>query len=858
MRMEHHWKKPLRIISKVIITFLATFILLVLALAFFIFFRQDSIMRYALEHINKRLRVQITVQHIDVKFFQTFPNVTLTFENVYVPEANVPQPDTLVYASAIRFHFNLFQLLRGNYVVRRIQIIDGICRIKMFQNGENNFQIWKTDTSDKHSPFTFDVQSFQLKNVLLAYHDFPLQLDIATSIERGHFKGNFSDSTALLKYSVRGLINNVIVNKDTLLWNKNYMLAGDIRVSDKYQSFQFNRTNITFQKVHLQFEGNYRKDKYKSNIDVHLTQERALLSDVLELFPVNVQNKLSQFIPSGYVKLSIFLKGQISDQQLPSLEVLLDMSNATLTQIETKEKIKNITCNIRFYCPDLMKLDHSSIDCKQFRAEIGRGSIESMFTVSKLKNSTVQFTLSGELDLNDFHEIFSLWEGLEVIEGMVVLKMNGILNVSDILNIQMNELYDMKLNGQWNAESVNLIFKNNPEPLRLSAVQISVGNQILEIKSMRLFYGGSDFILQGKCIGMSDYLAQRKKFIHIEGTVRAQHLNLMTLFAIDTVQTGKQQSDTLYQLTFPTYLTANIVLSADNLFYDRFDAKRLSARLTFADNVLIFRDIDVMAFDGRLNGEVMIDARRENIFSFNVLARVHDVNIQKTFYQLNNFGQNSLTDKHLNGRVQGIVHFSSKWNRDLTVDLSSISVVADLTINNGVIRNYPPLEGLKKYFRRRDFSYVTFDRLHNEIQINDRMITIPRMTIKSNVMDFEMEGTHSFDNNIDYRFQIMFSELLGGEQKQREKVEEEYGNVVQTEKGPAWFFRVTGTVDDPKFVPLDFQTMRQQRKEKIQQEKEQVRQVIQQEFSSAQRQSERVLEHKSNEKKKVTIEWSDE
>jgi hypothetical protein len=150
--------------------------------------------------------------------------------------------------------------------------------------------------------------------------------------------------------------------------------------------------------------------------------------------------------------------------------------------------------------------------------------------------------------------------------------------------------------------------------------------------------------------------------------------------------------------------------------------------------------------------------------------------------------------------------------------------------------------------------------MSNEILIRNQVITIPKMNISSSAMNIDIEGTHNFDNEIDYGLKILLTELK--KQDNKERVEDEYGAIVEDEKRKAtWHFRITGTVDNPQFVPVDVKSVYSSIKEDMKKEKESIKTILKEEFGGKKTKkdtTENIIEHKEGESPKLIIKWDDE
>ena len=71
------------------------------------------------------------------------------------------------------------------------------------------------------------------------------------------------------------------------------------------------------------------------------------------------------------------------------------------------------------------------------------------------------------------------------------------------------------------------------------------------------------------------------------------------------------------------------------------------------------------------------------------------------------------------------------------------------------------------------------------------------MAIRTNDVNLDISGKHSFDQEIDYLFKVKHSEIFKASKKN--EIEQKYGVVENRDKTATLPLKMTGTVDNPKF-----------------------------------------------------------
>ena len=79
---------------------------------------------------------------------------------------------------------------------------------------------------------------------------------------------------------------------------------------------------------------------------------------------------------------------------------------------------------------------------------------------------------------------------------------------------------------------------------------------------------------------------------------------------------------------------------------------------------------------------------------------------------------------------------------------------------------------------------VKFSTLENTIEIDNNVITIPAMEIKSSALSVFISGTHTFEQEINYRIKLLLSELMSTKfRKENTQIKKtEFGEVEENGK----------------------------------------------------------------------------
>jgi hypothetical protein len=100
------------------------------------------------------------------------------------------------------------------------------------------------------------------------------------------------------------------------------------------------------------------------------------------------------------------------------------------------------------------------------------------------------------------------------------------------------------------------------------------------------------------------------------------------------------------------------------------------------------------------------------------------------------------------------------------------------------------MKKLSRYLDDEGLSRLRFSDLKNDIHIEKRIVYIPQMEVRSNVTDISISGTHSFDQQIDYRLVTPLRKKKIRDSEAQLAIEED------PRVGPKLFLKIAGTTDN--------------------------------------------------------------
>ena len=264
--------------------------------------------------------------------------------------------------------------------------------------------------------------------------------------------------------------------------------------------------------------------------------------------------------------------------------------------------------------------------------------------------------------------------------------------------------------------------------------------------------------------------------------------------------------------------------------------------------------MQLSAFNGSIAGDCKFYESANNRLKLSSQFNLKKINIRNAFLAFDNFRQDFITAEHIKGIGTAEIQMQATWKPGFIFEEEKLKVKSHLILEKGELMQFKPLESLSNYVSLEDLKEVKFSTLENTIEIDNKIITIPTMEIKSSALSVFISGKHTFEQEINYRIKLLLSELMSTQfrKKNTQIKKTEFGEV--EENGKVFntiYFKMTGNSDAPN-ISFDGIRFREDVQKEITKEKETITTII----------KEDILQTKEQEKieqgQDVIIEWGDD
>lgn len=798
---------------------------------------EDEINQYAIDELNNYLKTDVTVRHMEVSIFHAFPNASIEFENVFIADAfeTVQSNDTLLFAEKLYFHFNLWDLISGDYKVKRVSMHNGQVNLRTTSTGDVNYAILKEteDTVESDENFRFLIELMKLENIDFALFNQSTNQDYQVKIKNALIAGDFAATTFQLEAEGDLQIDRIKSNSLTLISDKSASLNLGLDINSEKQSYTFNKGDLTVDKMNFNLTGAIDS----SSINLNMIGQNIEIAQLMESISSADSEEAKQYEGDGNFNFIGKIEGPFSRVEMPSITADFSISKASLVEKESKIKIYDI--GIIGSYGNAFGDRTEQLSLKNIELKLLNSHLNGTAYINDFSQPILAAKANGNIDLGAFHRFFG-FQTVEEISGNVKLNLACSVRFFDP-EYRKDKFEILSSNGNFTLSKVAL--KSTLSPLRFANIsgEVIVKEKDAAVKDFLVETANSDLLFNGALKNLLAYI-DGSGSLGMIASMESEHIDLNEFLGPSNKES--EGPPTLFEL--PADLNLNLELKLKKFDWDNHNFTDISGQFLLVNRKVNVNQMRLKTLGGEVYGKLTLTNGLEKGNIIDGVVNFSGINVKKLFAEWDNFQQESITDQHLSGTVDGKIDLLLLFDPYFSLIEEQIFALSDIRIINGELNNLETMKSVTDYMRsnralklmlndhidrfEEKLMHLKFSELKNQIEIKDRRITIPKMTIKSNALDVNLFGWHDFDDNIEYHFSFRFNQL-----KAKTEITE-FGKVVDDGLGIIIYLTMTGTIDEPIFS-LDSDERKNDFKESISLEKENMKSMLKSEFGLFQKDS---------------------
>jgi len=797
------------------------------------FLFSEKIEKTVVSKIQEQMTSELQLGDVAFSLYEKFPSASVKLNNLLAFEKEGFNNDTLFYAKATYIELSIFDIILNKIDIKTVVVSEGKISIKYDANNNPNFAIFKPNEESK-SQLTLD-------KVLL--------LNTGVKCQTKSITIDWHTTQAMLAFKGRELaLNTKLFSKQLKVHSRDYIHKKNVKLlatlSLKKDSIFIQEGSIIhIEDVKSELSGSIF---HNNTVDLNFACEGQELIAVMKHTPEHLKSIYSSFQANGKLSCEGNIKGLVSKGINPALNMSCHIDKGNFNLKSRPFILKRVSLDGKITNGDEQNFRKTKIEITKFDAKTENGFIKGDFTLQNLNKYYLTASLNSSWDLAEINHYFEDSPFFN-LQGKLLAntQYSGYISFDSKFK---NYFLAAKHNSTTSFENASFTYKNFPLNFHFQNADCAFKNNNIQVKNSAFTIADSDLNFSGNITDLIAYILNKKDEIDVTGNLNSTYIKFDELLTLKDLSEGESTG------TMPNWISANLNSTISTFSYDDFIASDITGQLAYKNLSLTGENMLLNSLNGNIAGNFKFYESANNKLKLFSQLNLTKLNIRNAFLAFDNFKQDFITAEHIKGVGTAEIQMQATWKPGFIFEEEELKVKSHLIIEQGELIQFKPLESLSDYVSLDDLKTVKFSTLENTIEIDNKVITIPTMEIKSSALSVFVSGTHTFEQEINYRIKLLLSELMSTKfrKKNTQIKKTEFGEVEENGKiFNTVYFKMTGNSDDPN-ISFDGIRFREDVQKGITQEKATITNII----------KEDILLTKEQEKKEkgqdVIIEWDDE
>ena len=816
MKNKDKKKKPLwkRILKWSGITFLVILIALILIPILF----KSQIIQLIKDEANASLNATLDFGDADLTLITTFPNLTLSIDNISVKGKGEFEDVYLAQIKNTRLKLDLWQTLFGSqYQVDEIYLTEPIFNILVLENGHANYDIAITDSTAtpetaEPSPFKFALEHYQIEKGDITYDDryYATFIHLANLEHEGNVEIDDVIYTLKTKTKSQGL--TFAYDGFDYLSKSNADIKCDLELAmpENEMKITFKENDATLNALKLHFDGSMlMKDDFMDFNFTFKTLDQTFKS-LLSIVPGAFTEDFNSIKTDGEIDLFGSLNGKYSETEMPGFNLTTKISNAWLQYPDLPSKLEKINLDLNIAREAGPDLDNLVIDLKSLSLKFMENKLDaSLYMTNPMTDPNIKSSLATYVDLSHLKKVIPVAEG-ENYSGIVTsdISLKGRLS-----SIEKEEYEKFDAIGQLKVEAMNYSSPSLNYALAIEQMLFEFSPAALNLVTFDSKIGNSDLHADGV---LSNYMAYFLKDDILDGqlNVSSNYIDLDQLMYTDETSTASSpQSSTVVSdsvpaevFQIPNNINFSLTTKIKKMLYDSLTINNMAGNIALQDGKASLNGFNMNVFDGTIlmNGDYQaLNPKRAKIdFAYDI----QNLDFQQSFNYFNTVQKYASFAKYCTGKFSTKMNIVAELDENYSPIYENITGLGDFNSSEVKIEDHPMLAKVAEMVKVKSLENQVIQNLKLKFEFKEGKIWMKESPIKMGKINTNISGTTSFTQELDYIWNADIpTEMLGSNVNDiasglLAQLNEKAGTNVSIPKNLPVKFNIGGTVTKPTLI----------------------------------------------------------
>ncbi|HET6225916.1 MAG TPA: AsmA-like C-terminal region-containing protein [Bacteroidia bacterium] len=723
------------------------------------FLFKKQIVQFVKDTANKELNAKVDFGDFDLSLFRSFPNFSLSIDNVSVANIGEFQGDTLLSSKNISIGLNLMSVIKGDkYEINEISFDHPRIQARVLKNGKANWDITKPsadttkETPSESKPFKMGLKKFEIKEGYILYDDASLGFKTELIGMNHNLKGDFSEDV----FDIETLLEVAKMNMEyggVAYMNKvKTRVKATINANMPQFKFIMKDNEFSLNELTLGLDGYFAMPKDDMDMDLKFKANQTEFKNILSLIPGVYTADFKDVKTSGKLSLDGFAKGIYNDKKMPAFGCNLKIQDAMFKYPSLPRSANNIFVDLKVD-NKTGQPDATVIDLNKFHVELGGNPVNARMHVSTpVSDANIDGEVKAKIDLTSIKDIIPLEKG-DALSGLVTadISMKGRMS-----SIDKKEYEKFNAKGQLSILDMNYKSASLNYPTSINKLYLDFTPQFVELTQLQAKVGKSDFDMKGKIENFLQY-ALKDELLKGAFTLNSSVIDLNEFMTEDeaTPAAKKPEEETpMTVIEVPSNLDVKLNATIGKLIYDNLIMTAISGAVGVKDSKVSLDNFKVNALEGTMaiTGAYSTQNVKRPTVDFDV--DISNFDITKTFETFNTVKKLAPIGKYAKGKFGTQLKFVTTLDEHMEPILPTLTGGGKLQTKNVVVEGFEPINKLADALKQEKYKRMAFENINASYKFKDGRVELDEMPVKVGNISGLVKGSTGFDQTIDYNWKL--------------------------------------------------------------------------------------------------------
>ncbi|TAF63197.1 MAG: hypothetical protein EAZ55_14455, partial [Cytophagales bacterium] len=311
------------------------------------------------------------------------------------------------------------------------------------------------------------------------------------------------------------------------------------------------------------------------------------------------------------------------------------------------------------------------------------------------------------------------------------------------------------------TNAIAATFKELVLPFTKISGVFSFDKKNVQVTNLTFYIGKSHFNCYGTFENFSSFLLGGQT-LTLNASFFSKYIDIDEILALNnekeiikTVLGLWQKKIPPYYLSISELLNLRMKGTIMRCKFGELISKDIHTRLSITEKTLHIDSLSMKTLEGLVFLTMKIKTDKEEHSKVDLDVDIKKINLVHFFKVMDNFGQDLLKEKNVEGKIDANIKFKADFDRQLNMQVNTVEAKVDMLLQDLVLKGFFPLQKIsKRLFPHRDLNLIKIKRLENHLTISKNKVILPETTLASSILFFTIKGEYEMNKALDVHLKI--------------------------------------------------------------------------------------------------------